>query len=174
MRNEVLAAIHSQQSEHRWRFWNIIKNSISCKQFFSNKIMWLGPCLPGHHYTPAEYALQRQLQFFGHWLSLFEEQLSTDIYWVVFLFCKHENIGFLVLWYLNTGALPFEEFSEDWLIVGEAWSLFSLLMLLETVQFSRSCKMPARGSISGRSEDRHIHLIGGCTSFNIDCIDSWD
>jgi hypothetical protein len=38
---------------------------------------------------------------------------------VVFHFCELENIGFLVMRYLNTGALPFEEFSEDELFDGE-------------------------------------------------------
>jgi hypothetical protein len=42
------------------------------------------------------------------------------MYHVVFLFCEYENIGYLVLRYLNCGALQFEEFSEDWLFDGEA------------------------------------------------------
>jgi len=39
---------------------------------------------------------------------------------VVFPFCELEGIDYLVLRYLNTRALPFEEFSEKWLYNGEA------------------------------------------------------
>jgi hypothetical protein len=38
---------------------------------------------------------------------------------VVFRFCDLENIEYLVLRYLNTGTLPCEEFSEEWLFDGE-------------------------------------------------------
>jgi len=34
---------------------------------------------------------------------------------VVFGFCELEGIDYLVLIYLNTGAFPFKEFSEEWL-----------------------------------------------------------
>jgi len=76
--------------------------------------------MPGHHYTPAEYALQQKVESFGRLLSELEEHRLTHIYAVVFLFCQLENIDYLVLRYINTGALPFEEYSEEWLFDGEA------------------------------------------------------
>jgi hypothetical protein len=75
--------------------------------------------MPGHHYTPAEYALQQKVESFARLLSELEEHHLTHIYRVVFLWCQLEGIDYLVLRYLNTGALPFEEFSEEWLYPGE-------------------------------------------------------
>jgi hypothetical protein len=75
--------------------------------------------MPGHHYTPAEYALQQKVESFARLLSELEEHCLTRIYAVVLLFCQYENIGYLVLRYLNTGALPFEEYSEAWSFDGE-------------------------------------------------------
>jgi hypothetical protein len=43
----------------------------------------------------------------------------THVYSVVFRFCQYESIDYLVLGYLNTSALPFEEYSEEWLFDGE-------------------------------------------------------
>jgi hypothetical protein len=48
------------------------------------------------------------------------EHCLTHIYTVVFRFCQLEIIDYLVLRYLITGALPFEEFSEEWLFDVEA------------------------------------------------------
>jgi len=39
----------------------------------------------------------------------------TCTYRDVFHFCELENINYLVLRYLNTGALPYEEWAEEWL-----------------------------------------------------------
>jgi hypothetical protein len=75
--------------------------------------------MPGHRYTPAEYALQQKVESFGRLLRMLEEHHLTHIYAVVLLFCQLENIDYLVLRYLNTGALPFEEFSEEWLFDGD-------------------------------------------------------
>jgi hypothetical protein len=75
--------------------------------------------MPGHWHSPAEYALQQKVESFGRLLSELEEHRLTHIYAVVLLFCQLENIDYLVLRYLNTGALPFEEFSEEWLFDGE-------------------------------------------------------
>jgi hypothetical protein len=44
-----------------------------------------------------------------------EKARLTHTYQVVFRFCQLENIDYLVLRYLNTGALPFEEWAEEWL-----------------------------------------------------------
>jgi len=79
-----------------------------------------GLFMPGHHYTLAEYALQQIVESFGNLLFQLVEAHLTHTYRVVFRFWELENINYLVLRYLNTGALPFEEFSEDWLFDGEA------------------------------------------------------
>jgi len=71
--------------------------------------------MPGHRYTAAEYALQQKVESFGRLLSELEEHRLIHIYAVVTLFCRSEGIEYLVLRYLNTGLLPFEEFSEEWL-----------------------------------------------------------
>jgi hypothetical protein len=76
--------------------------------------------MPGHQYTPAEYALQKIFESFGNLLFELAEHHLTHTYAVVFRFCELENIGYLVMRYLATGALPFEEFSEDWMCEGEA------------------------------------------------------
>jgi len=75
--------------------------------------------MPGHQYTPAEYALQRVVESFGKLLSELAQYHLTHTYAVLFRFCKLENIDYLVLRYLNTGALPFKEYSEEWLFDGE-------------------------------------------------------
>jgi len=75
--------------------------------------------MPGHRYTQSEYALQQVVEAFGNLLFSLEEQRLTYTYQVVFHFCELENINYLVLRYLNTGALLFEEFSEEWLFEGE-------------------------------------------------------
>ena len=76
--------------------------------------------MPGHQYTPAEYAQQQMVESFGNLLFQLEEAHLTHTYRVVFCFCELDTIDYLVIRYLNTGALPFEEFSEDWLFDGEA------------------------------------------------------
>jgi len=75
--------------------------------------------MPGHQYTPAEYALQKIVESFGNLLSELAEHHLTHTYAVVFHFCELENIDYLVLRYLNTGALPFEEYSDEWLFEGK-------------------------------------------------------
>jgi len=75
--------------------------------------------MPGHQYTPAEYALQKIVESFGNLLSELAEHHLTHTYAVVFHFCEIENIDYLVLRNLNTGTLPFEEFCEEWLFEGE-------------------------------------------------------
>jgi hypothetical protein len=75
--------------------------------------------MPAQQYTPAEYALQQKVKSFGRLLSELEEHCLHHIYAVVLLFCQYENINYLGQRFLNTGALPFEEFSEEWLFDGE-------------------------------------------------------
>jgi len=75
--------------------------------------------MPGHHYTSAEYALQKVVESFGNLLFELAEHHLTHTYTVVFRFCELENIDYLVLRYLNMDALPYKEFSEEWLYEGE-------------------------------------------------------
>jgi hypothetical protein len=75
--------------------------------------------MPGHLDTPAEYALQQVVKSFGNFHFQLAEHDLTHTYAVVFRFCQLENIDYQVLRYLNTGALPFEECSEEWLHDGE-------------------------------------------------------
>jgi hypothetical protein len=75
--------------------------------------------MPGHQCTLSEYALQKVVEAFGNLLFELAEHCFTHTYAVVFRFCQLENFDYLVLRYLNTGALPFEEFSEEWLFDGE-------------------------------------------------------
>jgi len=76
--------------------------------------------MPGHRYTHSEYALQQIVKLFGNLLYSVHEHNLTHTYPVVLRFAQLENIDYLVLWYLNTGLLPFEEFSEDLLFDKEA------------------------------------------------------
>jgi hypothetical protein len=75
--------------------------------------------MSGHHSTQSEYALQQVVELFGNLLIQSEEAHLTHTSQVVFHFCQLENIDYLVLRYLNTGALPFEEWAEEWLFDGE-------------------------------------------------------
>ena len=78
--------------------------------------------MPGHQYTPAEYTLQKVVESFSNLLFELAKHHLTHTYAVVFRSCQLENIDYLVLSYLNTGALPFEEYSEEWLFDGESQS----------------------------------------------------
>jgi len=69
--------------------------------------------MPGHNYTQSQFALHQVVESFGNLLFSLEEQRLYHTYRVVFRFCELENIDYLVLRYLRTGLLPFEEFSED-------------------------------------------------------------
>jgi len=69
--------------------------------------------MPGHRYTQSEYALQQVVETIGNLLFTLEEQHLTHTYRVVYRFRELENIDYLVLRYLRTGLLPFEEISED-------------------------------------------------------------
>jgi hypothetical protein len=89
--------------------------------------------MPRHRYTPAEYALQRVDESFGKLLFELAEHRSTDTYAVVFRFCQLENIDNLVLQYLNTSALPYEEFSEEWLFDGETQFTSTLETVIGTI-----------------------------------------
>ena len=76
--------------------------------------------MPGHRYTHSEYALQQVVELFGTPLFCLHEQNSTHTYRVGFRFAQLKNIDYVVQRYMNTGLLPFEEFSEDLLFDEEA------------------------------------------------------
>jgi hypothetical protein len=73
----------------------------------------------GHQYTQAKYALQKVVESLGNLLFELAEHRLHHTYPVVFRFGQLENSDYMVLRYLNTGALPLEEFSEEWLYNGE-------------------------------------------------------
>jgi hypothetical protein len=75
--------------------------------------------MSGQQLTQSKYALQQVVELFGNLLIQLEEAHLTHIYQTVFRFSELENIDYLVLRYLNTGALPFEEWAEEWLFDGE-------------------------------------------------------
>jgi hypothetical protein len=64
--------------------------------------------------------MQKVVKNFGNVLFQLAEHQLTNTYAVVLHFCELENLEYLVLRYLNTGTLPFEEFSEHWFFHGEA------------------------------------------------------
>jgi hypothetical protein len=76
--------------------------------------------MPGHHYTPAEYAPQQKVIAFGNLAFQLEEHCLIDIQQVVIHFDEIETIRYLVLRYLNTGVLPFKEFFKEWLFSGQS------------------------------------------------------
>jgi hypothetical protein len=75
--------------------------------------------MSGRYLTQSKYALQKVVESFSDLFFLLAEANLTHIYQVVFCFCQLENIEYLVLMYLNTGALPIEEWAEEWLHKGE-------------------------------------------------------
>ena len=71
--------------------------------------------MPGHRYTQSEYTLQQVVETFGNLLYSLAEHHLTHTYRVVLSFCELDGIDYLVLRYQDTGRLPFEEYSEEWL-----------------------------------------------------------
>jgi len=75
--------------------------------------------MSGQHLTQSEYALQQVIVLFRELLSQLTETRLTHTYQVIFHFCEPENIDYLVLRFLASGASPFEEWAEEWLHDGE-------------------------------------------------------
>jgi hypothetical protein len=75
--------------------------------------------MSGQRLTQCEFALQRVVEIFGNLLIQLEEARLTHTYSTVCRFCHLENIEYLVLRYLNTGTLPFQEWAEEWRFDGE-------------------------------------------------------
>jgi hypothetical protein len=79
--------------------------------------------MPVDQYTQVEYAVQRVVQTFSNFLFELVEHHLTHTYIVVFGFCQLENIDYLLLSFLNTGRLTFEEFSKQWMFDDKVESL---------------------------------------------------
>jgi hypothetical protein len=75
--------------------------------------------MSGRHLTQSEYALQKSVELFGDLITQLDEARLTHTSRLVFRFCQLRDIDYLVLRYINTGALPFEEWAEEWLFDGE-------------------------------------------------------
>jgi hypothetical protein len=72
-------------------------------------------CFPGHQYTPTKNALQRVLETFGNLLFSLAKHHLSHYYTLLCCSCELESIDYLVLKYLNTGALPWVKYSEQML-----------------------------------------------------------
>ena len=75
--------------------------------------------MSGRRLSPSEYALQQVVVRFGEVLIQLDEAGLTHTYRDVLRYCELENINYLVLRYVNTGAGPYEEWDEEWLHDGE-------------------------------------------------------
>jgi len=75
--------------------------------------------MSSRHLKQSEYALQQVVLLSGEVVSQLAEARFTHTYKVVFWFCDLKNIDYLVVWYLNIGAPPFEGWVEEWLLDGE-------------------------------------------------------
>jgi hypothetical protein len=75
--------------------------------------------MSGAQLSAYEYALQKVVVLFGELLIQLDKAGLTHTYRDVLRYCELENIHYLVLRYVNTGAGPYEEFAEEWLHVGE-------------------------------------------------------
>ena len=116
--------------------------------------------MPGHRYTQAEYALQQVVELFGNLLFSLTEHNLTHIYQVVFRFVQLESHDFLVLPYLNTGLLPFEEFSEDlWYDEGINIYLQRRRSVVQ-VQIGSFRWAGTRSWVLGQDEERKRYLDG--------------
>jgi len=76
--------------------------------------------MSGAHPSPYEYALHKVVVFFGELLIQLAKAGLTHTNRDVLRYCQLENIHFLVLRFVNTGAGPYEVWAEDWLYEGEA------------------------------------------------------
>jgi hypothetical protein len=77
--------------------------------------------------APAVFTLQWIVESVGTLLFQLEERDLTYTCSVVICCCEFNNVDYLGLRYLNNGALPFKEFSEDWLFDGMALCTFTMV-----------------------------------------------
>jgi hypothetical protein len=71
--------------------------------------------MAGQQLSQSEYALQHVVILFGELHFPLDEAGLTHTNRDVLRYCELENINYLVLRYMNTGAGPYEEFAEEWL-----------------------------------------------------------
>jgi hypothetical protein len=72
------------------------------------------------HLSPYEYALHKVVVLFGELPIQLDAAGLTHTYRDILRYCQLENIQYMVLRYVNTGAGPYEEWAEEWLHEGEA------------------------------------------------------
>jgi hypothetical protein len=75
--------------------------------------------MSGQRLSRSEYTLQQVVVLFGELLIQLAEAGLTRTYRDVLRYCELENINYLVLRYVNTGAGPYKEFAKAWLHDGE-------------------------------------------------------
>jgi hypothetical protein len=75
--------------------------------------------MSGQRLSQSEYALRQVVVLLDELLIQLDEAGLTHTYHDVLRYCELENINYLVLRYVNTGAGPYEEFAEEWLYTGE-------------------------------------------------------
>jgi hypothetical protein len=75
--------------------------------------------MSGQQLTHSEHALQRVVESLADLLYHLVKAGLTHTYQDVFRFCELKTIGYLVLRYRHTGAVPFKEWAEEWLHDGE-------------------------------------------------------
>jgi hypothetical protein len=78
--------------------------------------------MSGRQLTQSEYALQQVVVRFGELHIQLDEAGLTHTYRDILRYCELENINYLVLRYVNTGAGPYEEWAERWL---HDWEVYS-------------------------------------------------
>jgi len=76
--------------------------------------------MPGRRLTQSRYAHQMNVEHVGDSIDQLEEQALTHLSQMVWHFFINIGIGCLVHWYISTGLLLYEEFSQDWFFPGEA------------------------------------------------------
>jgi hypothetical protein len=75
--------------------------------------------MSGQQLTQSEHALRGVVESLGDILYQLAEAGLTHTYQDVFRFCELKTIGYLVVRYQHTGAVPFKELAEEWLHDGE-------------------------------------------------------
>jgi len=75
--------------------------------------------------TQSQYAQKRVVKTIGDQILFFNERRSTHISQELSYYAVTLGIGYEVHWYIATGLLPLEEFSEErlWTDVAEWWAL---------------------------------------------------
>jgi len=75
--------------------------------------------MPGHVLTQSQYAHQKLIKHFGDLIAQLDKESLTHTSRSVWHFVITSNTDYPVHGSVSTGLLPIEEFSEDWLFLGE-------------------------------------------------------